>query len=381
MLIQTYQQLVDFCNRAESCRVLAIDTEFLREKTYYAKLCLIQLATENETVIVDPLAIRDLSPLADLFENESIIKIFHAASQDLEILYHDLGVLPRPIFDTQVAAALLGYGQQVGYSGLVHGLCGVTLAKTEAYTDWSQRPLAASQVAYAEEDVLYLPKMHAIMTERLEKQGRLHWLDAEFADMVQADRYEMDDRSRYLNVKRVNHLNRRQMGAAREVAAWREATARRRNIPRKWVLADEQIVEICKREPKTIDDLFMVRGIREKLPTSDAREVVALIRKGSSLPDDELPGVRTQARNEASVGTQVDLMTALVHQRAKENNIAAQTLASKDELEELARYPEQECALLKGWKRSLVGEELLRLIRGELALSLEGGELKVTEIS
>lgn len=380
MLCSTYMQLVDFCNRAQGSRVLAIDTEFLREKTYYAKLCLIQLATHDETVIVDALAIRDLSPLCELFENEAITKIFHAAGQDLDILYHELGVLPRPIFDTQVAATLLGFGQQSGYSSLVHGLCGVTLAKTESFTDWSQRPLAASQIAYAEEDVAYLPKMFDIMTARLEKQGRLSWLDEEFADMVRVDHFEMDDRSRYLNVKRVNHLNRRQMSAAREVAAWREATARRRNIPRKWVLADEQIVEVCKREPKTIDDLFLVRGIREKLPTSDAREVVSLIRKGLSLPDDQLPGVRQPGRNEASVSTQIDLMMPLVHLRAKQNDIAAQTLASKDELEELARYPEQDCALLRGWKRSLVGEELVRLLHGELALSLEGGELKVTEI-
>ena len=298
----------------------------------------------------------------------------------MDILYHDLGVLPRPVFDTQVAATLLGYGQQIGYSGLVHGMCGVALAKTESFTDWSQRPLTASQVAYAEEDVVYLPRMFAMMTARLEEQGRLHWLDEEFADMVRVEHFEMDDRSRYLNVKRVSHLNRRQMSAAREVTAWREATARRRNIPRKWVLADEQIVEICKREPKTIDDLFLVRGIREKLPTSDAREVVSLIRKGLSLPEDQLPGIRHQNRNEASVSTQVDLMMPLVHLRAKQNNIAPQTLASKDELEELARYPEQDCALLRGWKRSLVGEELCRLLRGELALSLSGGELQVTEI-
>ncbi|MBQ3385809.1 MAG: ribonuclease D, partial [Eggerthellaceae bacterium] len=350
MLCSTYQQLVEFCNRAQASPVLAIDTEFLREKTYYAKLCLIQLATETETAIVDPLAIRDLSPLCDLFTDEGITKVFHAAGQDLDILYHDLDVLPRPVFDTQVAATLLGYGQQIGYSRLGHGMCGVTLAKTESFTDWSQRPLTASQVAYAEEDVVYLPRMFAMMTARLEEQGRLYWLDEEFADMVRVEHFEMDDRSRYLNVKRVSHLNRRQMSAAREVTAWREATARRRNIPRKWVLADEQIVEICKREPKTIDDLFLVRGIREKLPTSDAREVVSLIRKGLSLPEDQLPGIRHQNRNEASVSTQVDLMMPLVHLRAKQNNIAPQTLASKDELEELARYPEQDCALLRGWK-------------------------------
>ena len=381
MLIATIQDLKAFCTRALHAQVLAVDTEFLREKTYFAKLCLIQLATESEVVIVDPLAIRDLSPLKDLFTAESVTKLFHAASQDLEILYHELGVLPAPIFDTQVAATLLGFGQQVGYSSLVHGVCGVTLAKTESYTDWSRRPLSPAQVSYAEEDVIYLPKMYEAMTRKLEKQGRLHWLDAEFADMVAVSNFEVDDRERYLRVKRVGHLSRRQLSAAREVTAWREATARKRNIPRKWVLADEQIVEACRREPKTIDDLFQVRGIREKLPTSDAREVVALIIRGMELPDEALPGANRASRNEANVDTQLDMMMPVVHLRAKENNIAAQTLASKDELEELARYQSPDCALLRGWKRTLVGEELLALLRGELALYLEGGALKIAPVA
>ena len=378
MLISTPEALASFCSRAASSPVLGIDTEFLREKTYYAKLCLIQLSTADEVAIVDPLAVRNLSPLKELFTSPSITKIFHAASQDLEILYHELGVLPSPIFDTQVAATLLGYGQQIGYSSLVHGVCGVNLAKTESYTDWSRRPLTESQVSYAAEDVIYLPRMYARMCEKLNAHGRLSWLDAEFADMVKVSNFEMDDRTRFLKVKRVGHLNRRQLGAAREVAAWREATARKRNIPRKWVLADEQIVETCRREPKTIDDLFQVRGIREKLPTADAREVVTLIRKGLELPDSELPHLGKPDKNEANVDTQVDLMLPLVHKRAKENNIAAQTLASRDELEELARYESPDCALLKGWKRTLVGEELLALLHGKIALSLEGGELVLT---
>lgn len=377
MLISTYADLEAFCLRAQDAPVLAIDTEFLREKTYYPKLCLIQLATQDEVAIIDPLAIRNLEPLADLLTAPETVKVLHAASQDLEILYHTLGVLPAPLFDTQVAATLLGYGQQIGYSSLVHGVCGVTLPKTESYTDWSRRPLTASQITYAEEDVVYLPRMYATMMARLTRDGREHWLDAEFADAVRVENFEVDDRSRYARLKRVGHLSRRQLGAARELTAWREAAARKRNIPRKWVLADEQIVELCRRDPKTIDDLFEVRGIREKLTTADAREVVTLMRKGYDLPDAELPDLGVRVRNEANVDTQVDLMLALVRKRAKEHNIAAQTLAPKEELEELARTESPECALLKGWKALLVGNELLALLHGELALSLEGNELRV----
>lgn len=377
MLISTTHDLAAFAERAASSAILGVDTEFMREKTYFAKLCLLQLSTASEAVIVDTIAVRDLSLLIPLFTSPSITKIFHAATQDLEIIYHELGVMPAPIFDTQVAATLLGFGSQVGYSSLVHGICGATVAKTESFTDWGARPLTPSQITYAEEDVLYLPTMYAKMCGRLERQGRLHWLDSEFADMIRPENYTMDDRERYLRLKRVGHLSRRQLSAARELTAWREATARKRNIPRKWVLADEQIIEACRREPKTIDDLFRVRGIREKLPTSDAREVVALMQHGFNLPEEELPVVGTPMRNEANVDTQLDLMFALVHKRAKENDIAPTTLASKDELEELARYQSPDCALLKGWKRTLVGEELLALLHGEITLSLDGGKLVV----
>ncbi len=378
MLISTNEDLQAFCARATSSAVLAIDTEFMREKTYYPYLCLIQMATDDEVVIVDPLAALSLSPIAELLVNPHIVKVFHAASQDLEIIYHELGARPKPIFDTQVAATLLGYGPQVGDSSLVHGICGVTLPKTESYTDWSKRPLSPSQISYAEEDVIYLPKMYRLMTDKLAHDGREHWLDDEFDEMVNVKNFVMDDRERYLHVKRVGHLSRRQLGAAREVCAWREATARKRNIPRKWVLADEQIVEACRREPKTIDSLFEVRGIREKLSTADARSVVELIRKGLSLPDSELPSLGARMKSEANVDTQIDLMLALVRKRGKEQGIASQTLASRDELEELARYENADCALLKGWKYAIVGKELVQLLHGEIALSIYGSEMIIT---
>lgn len=380
MLITTYEDLVAFCTRAKTSNLLAIDTEFLREKTYYAKLCLIQLATDSEIVLVDPLCVTNLRPLTSLFLNENITKIVHSGSQDFEIIYHELGCIPRPVFDTQIAASVMGYGQQAGYALLVHGLCGVQLPKTESYSDWSKRPLTAAQISYAEEDVLYLPRMYEKMKAELERQGRLGWLDSEFADLIDENHYLVDDRSMYLRVKRVGHLTRRQLSAARELTAWRESTARKRNIPRKWVLADEQIIEASRREPKTIDDLFQVRGIREKLSTADAREAVAVIQHGINLPESELPDLGRPAKNEISVETQVDLMSVLVHQRAKENNIAPQLLAPRDELEELARYSNDTCTLMKGWKRQIIGQELFDLLKGRLALSLEGAHLQVRQV-
>lgn len=378
MLIADKAALKAFCDRAESSPILCIDTEFLREKTFYAKLCLIQLATEDEIAIVDPLAFRDLSPLKQLFMNENIVKVFHAASQDLEIIYHDFGCLPTPVYDTQVAATLLGQSQQVGYGALVHSVCGVQLAKTESYTDWSKRPLSPSQVSYAEDDVRYLPKMYHIQVDQLTKSNRLQWLDGEFASMTDPARYDVDPRQLYLKLKRVGHLSRRQLSAAREITAWREEMARKHNIPRKWVLADEQIIEAAKREPVTIDSLFEVRGIREKVNTAEARELVARVKAGLALPEDQLPTVSKPSNNQANVDLQVDLMLALLRDRARANNIAIQTLASRDELEELARNMNDRCALMKGWKRTLVGEDLLRLLKGEISLSLNGDKLNVT---
>ena len=203
----------------------------------------------------------DLSVLAPLLADERIVKLFHAAGQDLEIILREVGVLPRPVFDTQIAAALLGHTQQIGYAALVHAECGVSLKKIDSFTDWSRRPLSASQRDYAADDVVYLPRLYAGMRAALEEKGRLHWLDHDFEELSDPARYEANERERFRRLKRVSQLSRRQLSAAREVAAWRELEAQRRDVPRKWVVTDEQIVEACKREARTIDELFMVRGL------------------------------------------------------------------------------------------------------------------------
>ena len=277
MYIATQENLAAFVERARSSSVLAIDTEFLREKTYYAKLCLLQMATDDEVVIVDPFEMDDLSVLAPLLTDERIVKLFHAAGQDLEIILREVGVLPRPVFDTQIAAALLGHTQQIGYAALVHAECGVSLKKIDSFTDWSRRPLSASQRDYAADDVVYLPRLYAGMRAALEEKGRLHWLDHDFEELSDPARYEANERERFRRLKRVSQLSRRQLSAAREVAAWRELEAQRRDVPRKWVVTDEQIVEACKREARTIDELFMVRGLSDRLSTKDARAVVSLV--------------------------------------------------------------------------------------------------------
>ena len=309
MYIANQEDLEAFAKRAMRSSVLAIDTEFLREKTYYAKLCLLQLATDDETAIVDPFEVDDLRVLAPLLENESVVKLFHAGGQDLEILLREVGALPRPLFDTQVAAALLGHTQQIGYAALVHAECGVTLKKIDSFTDWSRRPLSESQLEYAADDVAYLPRMYERMRAQLVELGRLTWLDRDFEDLADPKRYATNERERYRRLKRVSQLSRRQLAAAREVAAWRELEAQRRDVPRKWVVTDEQIVEACKREARTIDELFMVRGMSDRLSTKDARCVVALMSSALDAPPDAWPEPDRCGKNEPNVDAELDLDT------------------------------------------------------------------------
>ena len=377
MYIANQESFEAFLDRARLSSVLAIDTEFLRERTYYAKLCLIQLATDSEVAIVDPFELSDLTVMREILEDTDVVKIFHAAGQDLEIIWHEVGCMPKPLFDTQVAAALLGHTQQIGYGALVHAVCGVQLKKIDSFTDWSRRPLSDSQLDYAADDVIYLPKMYNKMHAELEKLGRLHWLDPEFEEMSDPARFQSDERERYRRLKRVGQLSRRQLAAAREVTAWREFTAQKRNVPRKWVITDEQIVEACKREARTIDDLFMVRGMREKLGTRDARTVAGLMKSALDASPDSWPEPDRSGRNEPNVDAPMDLMTALVRLRAKENGVAVPTLASHDDLLRVARGYRNGVDLLRGWRRALVGEELLELLDGKLSLSIRGHELVV----
>ena len=377
MYISTQNELIDFIARARSSEILAIDTEFLREKTYYPMLCLLQMATEDEDVIVDPFTIDSLEPIEELFADQNITKLFHAGSQDIEILYHEIGLIPRPIFDTQVAAALLGHSLQICYGSLVQSVCGVSLKKGDSYTDWSHRPLSKSQLAYAADDVIYLPRLYRKMSARLIELGRLDWLDSDFAELSDESRYINLPRERYKKLKRVNQLSRRQLSAARELSAWREETAIKRNIPRKWVLADEQIVEACKQEPDSLDALFLIRGMSTKLNTNDARQALAAIQRGLKADPSTWPKLDNANTNEASVDIEVSALETIVKLRAKENSIAPQVLASSGDLRDLARgYSNAE--VLKGWRYEIVGKDLLAFMEGKLELKIENGVLMVT---
>lgn len=380
MYITDQSQLEEFIEHASHCEVLAVDTEFIREKTYWPRLCLLQLGTEERSVAVDPFRVRDLRPLVRLFEDESIVKLFHAAHQDLELLYRELGVLPRPVFDTQIAASLLGDTLQIGYGALVLAECGVKLKKSDSFTDWSRRPLTESQIQYALDDVVYLPGLYHILKGKLESLGRLSWLAPDFEELSDESRYVEDPYTRFTRLKRVNQLSRRQLCIARLLAAWREMQAMKRDIPRKWILTDEQLVEICKREPRTLEQLFMVRGVSSTLGMSDSRRVLGICIKALDTPESEWPELpRPSGKNEPNVDAQVDLLSALVKLRARENGIAFAVLASHADLAKIARGHTDDLDVLKGWRRAIVGEDLLAMMRGETALAIEDGQLRIVK--
>lgn len=377
--VSTQEQLEQLAAELEGSRILAIDTEFLREKTYYAKLCLVQLNNGSIQALVDPLTVKDLSALAPILVDANCVKVFHAASQDIDILYHETGVVPTPVFDTQVAASLLGHPLQVGYGPLVRSVCDVRLPKADGYTDWSRRPLSKNQLKYALDDVVYLPHLYDVLEHELEEKGRLSWIEHDLEKLSDPHTYDVDPREMWHRVKRISSLTRRQLAVARELAQWRELAAMKRNIPRKWVLSDEALVEVARKSPHTRERLLEVRGLSGKLSTRDVNEILEAVRAGLELPQSQLPKHERVQHGDHEIEGAVSLMLALVEVRAKENGVASQLLAPHADLAKLARGHREGIAVLEGWRYELVGHELVDLLDGKLVMYLDNGCIEVTE--
>lgn len=376
MYISTYEDLSALCARARGFSAVAIDTEFLRERTYHAKLCLVQIATPDECAVIDPLAIDDLSPLADLMADVDTLKVFHACSQDMEVLNHALGVCPAPIFDTQVAAGFLGERAQCSYHNLVHSFCGVSLPKTESLTDWSRRPLSPQQIEYAVDDVRYLIDAYRTIESKLHSLGRTAWVRDEIRPLADPAHYRTDPRAAFKRVKRVNACTRRQLAVARELAAWREQRAETRDVPRKWVMSDEVLLALCKRAPKTIEDFRAVRGT-EQLSARDVEVALDAIARGRRCPADNLPSVGRAHRTPApELESVIDLMYALIRLVSERSGVATGIIASRDELIDYVDNPERS-PLREGWRFELVGTLIDDLLRGDIGLTVKDRALEI----
>ncbi|MCB1866404.1 MAG: ribonuclease D [Chromatiales bacterium] len=351
---------------------VALDTEFVRERTYFGRLCLIQLATDEGIWLVDVPALGDLAPLADALARAGLVTVVHAGRQDLELLLQVTGRLPAAVVDTQVAAMLTGRGDQIAYAGLVEPICGVVLEKGHARTDWCRRPLSEAQLAYAADDVRYLLQVWRKLDAELTMRGRRSWLDAELDGLLDRATYEIDDRAQWRRIKARTKLKPRALAVLRELAAWREHEARTRDLPRSWVLKDEVLVDLARRAPRKSDELAEIRGLPEGWIERSGKALLDLIGAAGALPPDQWPQESAPARPDPKLEPVVDLLVATARSRALAEGIALPVVTGRDELRQLAAG-ERDLPVLKGWRRRMVGDELLRVAAGETALRADDG--------
>ena len=374
--INTTAQLEKACEEISRCSVLCVDTEFHRESTYYPEFALLQIYGNSQCWIIDPIEIKDLDPIWEIMANPDILKVFHAGRQDVEIVVKESGSMPLPLFDTQVAAALLGYGQQVGFGNLVQRITKRELAKGESFSDWKARPLREKQLEYAADDVIWLMPVFQHLKERLEALGRLAWLDEEQAVLCDPATYDIDDQQVFWRVKGSNRLKGRQLATLRTLAAWREQQAQRNNIPRRRMLADEQLLEIARRDKLTLEGMSRIRGVNPGFVKRHGDTILKVWRAGVESPEAEWPKLPPRRHNTRGTDLRLEMLDTLVRLKAEEGEIAASILASKSDLSELASWGYRckgeppEVASLQGWRYELVGHDLIRLLRGEICLHL-----------
>jgi ribonuclease D len=349
---------------------VALDVEFIREQSYIPKLALIQMAVGETCAIVDPLEVDDLSPLYELVRSPETLKILHAASQDMEVLYWRTQQSPVAIFDTQIAAAMVGLGEQLSYSNLVNRVIGVQLEKDESYSAWLQRPLSDSQIEYALNDVRYLLRLHDHLSERLERLERTHWSQEECRKYEGLERYTRDPRTLFRRIRRGNNLSPTGLAILRELAAWRDQEAQARDKPPGSVLHDEQLVDIARRAPRTLDDLQRFRGLSSKVIERSASDILAMVERGLAVPEAERPQPKRGNRTSQHEKVMVRFLDACLKALCVREKLPVSAVANRHELESLVRRHRQGrlatagSPLLEGWRGKLVGHMLMEVLEG-----------------
>ena len=382
-LIEDSASLANLCRRLADSPFVCVDTEFMRENTFWPELCLIQIADENEAAAIDPLAPGiDLAPLLQLLtNNEDVLKVFHAGGQDLEIIYNMTGTTPHPLFDTQIAAMALGQGEQIGYGNLVDAWLGITVDKGARFTDWSRRPLDKRQIDYAIADVTHLAAIFPKMLQKLKKTGRGQWLDQEMERLADPANYANDPD---LAWKRVRIPGRKPevLGRLKALARWREIEARAKNLPRGRIMKDETLADLAGSPPKKQADLGRVRGLSGAWAGNDiGGRLMAALADAKSLPADEMPARDDRKPGLGKEGALVaDLLKLLLKIRAREIDVAPKLLARSDDLEALAAGRRDGLSILDGWRYDQFGHDALDLVEGRLGFAVMNGKLKMSRI-
>ena len=377
--IDTPEQLAKLCEQIKKEPWLALDTEFLREKTYYPKFCLLQIATPEWVACIDPIALPQLESLFEAIYNPAIVKVFHSCRQDLEIFFQWTGKLPSPIFDTQVAAPLLGFQDNPGYAMLVSSLLSVNLNKAHTRADWSKRPLTEAELEYAADDVIYLCQIYQIMVQKLTALGRIDWLKNDFAELTNPALYKVDPETAWFKIKGKNKLTGKQLSIIQTLAQWREKIAQAEDRPKSWLLRDELLLDLAKLQPETLQELANVRGINERSVNRYGKELCQLITAAKNRPPIPLHEKDRSAKKTQQEEAILDILTALVRVRAEENALNPTILASRKDLEELLSNGDDECPLLHGWRYTMAGKELVGLLKGELLLGIDSDKLAIIE--
>ena len=378
--IDSDTKLQSICKEFSDSHWLAVDTEFLREKTYYPKFCLLQIANDERVACIDPIALNDLEPLFTLIYDSSITKIFHAGRQDLEIFYNLRNALPKPIFDTQIAAPLLGYSEQMGYASLVYEMLGVSLGKAHTRTDWSQRPLSKEQLRYASDDVVYLAQIYPKMQKQLASLNRLEWLNDDFYELSQSDLYLTPPDQAWRRIRGVKKLSSPALTVLKDLAEWRENVASTENLPRNWVIKDDVLINLARMQPVDYGQLKSLRGIHERSIRKygdSFLDIIAASKVKSAetfVPGDKFP------KKTAQQDALINLLMGIIHQRAIEHSLNPGVLAPKKDLERLV-FGSGDSRILQGWRKKIVGLELSAILRGEQSIYIEDGVLKMARIN
>ncbi len=377
-LVTTSRDLAEACTALAATDFVAVDTEFMREQSFWPKLCLIQIAgpEPGHELIIDPLAPAiDLSPFYELMNDVRVVKVFHAARQDIEIVYTQTGLVPHPVFDTQIAAMVCGFGDSVSYVNLAKKITGKDIDKSSRFTDWSRRPLSPKQLAYALGDVVHLRQIYRHLKAEIEASGRAGWLTEEMATLTDPKTYEMqpDDAWRRLKLR---VRNRRSLAVLMELAAWRERLAQAQDVPRGRILRDEALYDIANQAPTDLDQLGQLRTLSEGFSRSArAREIIEVVKRGLARDLKTVPTIHSGQALPPDADATVELLKVLLKAAAARHRVAPRLIADTEDLERIAADSDADVPALKGWRRQLFGEDALRLKRGELALTLGKGEV------